>query len=76
MSVPFILPLLKSCSMLSIKEKLSNTLTTHPKLAMFGIGLAITFVVGTVVGMVETQQANALIAVCSNGSTMAGCRNH
>ena len=29
--------------------------TTHPKLVTLGIGLAITFVIGTVIGMVDHQ---------------------
>jgi hypothetical protein len=31
--------------------------TAHPKLVTFGIGLAITFVVGTTIGMVDHNQA-------------------
>ena len=43
-----------------------NMVTTHPKLVTFGIGLAITFVVGTAIGMVETQQAHAILAASSS----------
>jgi hypothetical protein len=30
----------------------------HPKLAIFGIGLAITFVVGAVIGMIESTSVS------------------
>jgi len=33
---------------INIKQKLSSAFTAHPKLVTFGIGLAITFVVGAV----------------------------
>jgi hypothetical protein len=33
-----------------------NSITAHPKLAIFGIGFAITFVVGIAVGMAEHGQ--------------------
>ncbi len=32
-----------------------NAISAHPKLVTFGIGLAITFVVGTAIGMVDHQ---------------------
>ena len=34
-------------------------MTAHPKLVTFGIGLAITFVIGTAIGMVNTPPAYA-----------------
>jgi len=51
---------------MSLKDKVMNMVTTHPKLVTFGIGLAITFVVGTAIGMVETQQAHAILAASSS----------
>jgi hypothetical protein len=39
-----------------LKEKVLSSITAHPKLAMFGIGLAITFVIGIAIGMVEHGQ--------------------
>jgi len=39
-----------------LKEKLLNSITIHPKLATLGIGLAITFVIGTAIGMVDHSQ--------------------
>jgi hypothetical protein len=40
-----------------------NMMTFNPKLVMFGIGLAITFVIGTAIGLVDhNQMANAAIA--------------
>ena len=38
-----------------LKEKLLNTVTAHPKLVTLGVGLAITFVIGTTMGMVDHQ---------------------
>jgi len=46
---------------INIKQKLSNTLTAHPKLITLGIGLAITFVIGTAIGMVDHQQVFAVL---------------
>jgi hypothetical protein len=37
----------------SLKEKVLDSITAHPRLAKFDIGLAITFVVGTAIGMLE-----------------------
>jgi hypothetical protein len=45
---------------MSLKDKIMNILTAHPKLVTFGIGLAITFVIGTAIGMVDHQQAFAI----------------
>ena len=39
---------------MSLKDKIINIITTHPKLVTFGIGLAITFVVGTAIGMITS----------------------
>jgi hypothetical protein len=50
----------------SLKEKVLNSITAHPKLVTFGIGLAITFVIGTAIGMVDNNQAFA--AGISNGN--------
>ena len=38
---------------MSIKQKLLNAISAHPKLAAFGIGLAITMAVGAAVGMLD-----------------------
>jgi uncharacterized membrane protein len=46
---------------MSFKDKIMNIITAHPKLVTFGIGLAITFVIGTAIGMVEHNQAFANI---------------
>ena len=43
-----------------------NVIAAHPKLVTFGIGLAITFAIGTAIGMVETQQAHAILAASSS----------
>jgi hypothetical protein len=44
---------------MSIKNKIINAITAHPKLVTFGIGLAITFVVGTAIGLISPEQALA-----------------
>jgi hypothetical protein len=36
-----------------------NIFTAHPKFVTFGIGLAITFVIGTAIGVVDHQQVFA-----------------
>jgi hypothetical protein len=36
-----------------------NIVTAHPKLVMFGIGIAITFVVGEAIGMLDHHQVAA-----------------
>jgi len=47
---------------MSLKDKIMNLVIEHPKLVTFGIGFAITFAIGTAIGMVETQQAHAILA--------------
>jgi hypothetical protein len=37
---------------MSIKSKIKNMITSHPKLVTLGIGLAITFASGTAMGMI------------------------
>ena len=54
----YILVLL-NCLIMSLKSKIMNTITAHPKLVMFGIGLGITFVVGTAIGLISPEQALA-----------------
>jgi uncharacterized membrane protein len=46
---------------MSFKDKIMNIITTHPKLVTFGIGLAITFVIGAMIGMVDHNQVFASI---------------
>jgi len=45
---------------MSLKTKIMNIITAHPKLVTFGIGLTITFVIGTAIGMVDHNQAFAI----------------
>ena len=40
---------------MSLKTKIVNVVAAHPKLVTLGIGLAITFVIGTTIGMVDHQ---------------------
>ena len=50
-----------------------NIITAHPKLVTLGIGLAITFVVGTAIGMVDHQVIAAQTATnTNNGGNAAG----
>ena len=49
-----------------IKEKLLSTVTAHPKLVTLGIGLAITFGLGIISGIGNTQQAHAIPTVIDN----------
>jgi uncharacterized membrane protein len=51
---------------MSFKDKIMNMITAHPKLVTFGIGLAITFVIGTAIGMVEHNQAFANVRADGN----------
>ena len=55
---------------MSMKNKIMKKLIEHPKLVTFGIGLAITFVIGTAIGMVDHQQ------VFAAGSTVNGSGRH
>jgi|tagenome__1003787_1003787.scaffolds.fasta_scaffold20976446_1 hypothetical protein len=59
---------------MNIKNKIINAITAHPKLVMFGIGLAVTFVVETVIGIVDHNQAFAIVTsgAGSNVSTSGG----
>ena len=53
---------MKSCGQentfirMSIKDKIMDIIITHPKLVTFGIGLAITFVIGTAIGIITDPQ--------------------
>jgi hypothetical protein len=46
---------------MSIKDKIMNIVTAHPKLVTFAIGFGITFVIGTAIGLVDHQQVFASI---------------
>ena len=48
---------------MSVKQKILNAIATHPKLATFAIGLAITMAIGIAVGTVETQQTHADLVI-------------
>ena len=50
-----------------------NIVTAHPRLVTFGIGLAITFVIGTAIGMIDHQQvfAAATATNTNNGGNAA-----
>ena len=44
---------------MSIKDKIVNSICVHPRLTIFGIGLAVTFAVGMVLGLADNSQAYA-----------------
>jgi hypothetical protein len=44
---------------MSLKSKIMETITAHPKLVTFGIGLMITFAFGTAIGLSDHNQAFA-----------------
>ena len=46
-------------TIMSIKDKVMNMVTTHPKLVTFAIGFAVTFTIGTIIGMLDHNQAFA-----------------
>lgn len=57
----FILLIITDITIMSLKTKIMNVITTDPKLVTFGIDLVIIFGVVIVSGIVEVQQAHALV---------------
>ena len=57
---------------MSIKQKLLNTITIHPKLVTFGVGIALTMAVGTAIGMLDHGHI-ALLAVNFNKGNAVSC---
>lgn len=55
--------------MSTIKQKLLNAIFTHPKLATFAIGLAITMAIGTVLGMLDHSHTAFAATSQSNVNT-------
>jgi hypothetical protein len=51
---------------MSLKDKIMNMVVAHPKLITFGIGLAVTFVIGTAIGMVDHNQVFAVTQTNTN----------
>jgi hypothetical protein len=45
---------------MSLKDKIMNMVLVHPKLVTLGIGLAITFVVGIAIGMLDHNKTFAV----------------
>ncbi|HJT83421.1 MAG TPA: hypothetical protein VJ697_02970 [Nitrososphaeraceae archaeon] len=60
---------------MSLKDKLVNTIASHPRLVTFGIGLAVTFVIGTIIGMINdpTHTASAFSHQNQENSGNNGC---
>ena len=44
---------------MSLKSRIIENITSHPKLVTFGFGFAITFAIGTAIGMFDHNQAFA-----------------
>ena len=59
----------------SLKNKLVNIVASHPMIVTFGIGLAITFVVGTAIGMIDHNQVFAATATNTNNGGNAAVGN-
>ena len=49
-------------------------MTAHPRLVTFGIGLAITFVVGTAIGIIEHHNLSYTISN-NNGNHNGNCKH-
>lgn len=47
---------------MSLKTKIICIIAAHPKLVTFGIGLAITSVIGIAIGMLDHQQVFVLVS--------------
>jgi hypothetical protein len=64
--------------LMSLKDKILNMITAHPKLVTFGIGLAITFVIGAVIGMLDHNQAFAISVQnqSNSGNNALGQQHH
>jgi len=54
---------------MSFKDKIMNVLIARPKLVTFGIGLAVTFVVGAAIGIVDHEQ---IVAAATQTNTNNG----
>jgi hypothetical protein len=53
---------------MSLKDKIMNMSIKHPKLVTLGIGLGITFVIGTAIGMVEHNNLAYAFLNVGNGN--------
>ena len=51
-----------------LKDKFVNIISSHPRVATYSIGLAITFVIGTAIGMLDHHNL-AYAAVDSHGNS-------
>ena len=51
----------KKFNLQCLYNKILSAITAHPKIVTLGIGLAITFVIGTAIGMVENNSVFAII---------------
>jgi hypothetical protein len=57
-----------------LKNKIVNIIASHPRFVTFGIGLAITFVVGAAIGMIDHHNL-AYATNTNNGGNAAVCRS-
>jgi hypothetical protein len=51
---------------MSVKSKILNAISAHPKLVTFAIGFAITMAIGTAIGMLDQQAFASPINTGSN----------
>jgi hypothetical protein len=58
--------ILLSISKMSLKQRILDSITDHPKIATFGIGLIITFAIELAIGMLDH---NPVFAVSGDGNT-------
>lgn len=58
---------------MSIKQKLLNAISAHPKLAALSIGLTLTMALGISLGMIEVHTASALAANVQQNQINFGC---
>ena len=56
---------------MNLKQKITSTITTHPRLATFGVGLALALAIGTVAGMFDHNLVyNAYAANANSGGNV------
>lgn len=56
---------------ITIKQKLLNVISAHPKLVTLGIGLALTMAVGTAIGMLDHSHMAFAISQQNNAANAA-----
>ena len=58
---------------MSLKDKLVNTIASHSRLVTFGIGLAVTLAIGTIIGMLgDPSHSAAAVSQSNTGGSSQG----